>query len=104
MNKIVERIAKERIVESIIGNVVRDKNDDDYKDLINDIYLELLEKSQDNLESIYNRGQINYFITRIVLNNINSVTSRYYYKYGKWKKNKTAIDETTDKGEEPDYN
>lgn len=92
MNTTVEAIAKEGIVEEIISNIVKNKEDEDYRDLSNDIYLELLEKSEDTLKSIYERGQINYFLTRIVLNNINSIHSRYYYKYGRYKKLKQNID------------
>ena len=84
MNKAVERIAKERIVEGIVTNVVRNDKDEDYRDLINEIYLTLLEKDEEFLNGIYERNQIQYFITRIVLNNINSKTSPYYYKYRRW--------------------
>lgn len=104
MNKIVERIAKEGLVESIIRNITKNSKDEDLRDLANDIYLELLEKSEDCLMGIYERGQINYFLTRIVLNNINSKTSRFYYIYKKNKKRLTQMEDATEKGEEPDYN
>lgn len=104
MNKIVSKIAEERIVENIISNIYKNSNDEDLKDLSIDIYLELLEKDEDCLLGIYERGQINYYITRIVLNNINSKTSRYYYLYKKNKSVTTPIDESnTEKGERADY-
>lgn len=99
MNNVVKKIAEDRIVETIIGNVARNSNDEDLKDLANDIYLELLEKDEDWLLGIYERGQINYYITRIVTNNINSKTSRYFYTYKKDKLKQITIDEYKEKAD-----
>lgn len=89
MNTIVELIANQHLVEDIISNVVKDSNKECYKDLANDIYLELLEKPENILLCIYERNQIQYYLTRIVLNNVNSKTSRFYYKYCRWDLKKT---------------
>jgi hypothetical protein len=63
-----------------------------------------MEKGEDMLNGIYERGQINYYLTRIVLNNINSKTSRFYYTYKKNKAVTTPIeDANTEKGERADY-
>lgn len=104
MKKIVEKIANEGMVEKIIKNIAINTNDEDLVDLSQDVYMTLLEKDQDWLEGIYERGQMNYFITRIVLNNINSKTSRFYYLYKKNKSVTTPLDESnTEKGERADY-
>ena len=104
MNRIVQKIANDNIVVSIINNVTKNSNDEDYKDLIQDIYLTLLEKDEEWLRGIYERGQIGYYITRIVTNNINSKTSRFYYLYKKNKSVETPIDDAnTEKGERADY-
>lgn len=90
MNKAVEKIARDKILEKIIKNVAR-QPDDDLEDLKQDLLLYLLELDEDFLwEMIYN-GQINYYLTRIVLNNVNSSTSRYYYNYKKHKNNTISI-------------
>lgn len=92
------------MVEKIIANIAKNTTDEDLKDLANDIYLELLEKSEDLLVGIYERGQITYYITRIVINNINSKTSRFYYIYKKNKAVQSSIDDTyAEKGERADY-
>lgn len=110
MNTIVEKIAKEQIVESIIANVAKNSKDEDLRDLANDIYLELLEKPAEILEGIYDREQMNYYITRIVMNNINSKTSRFYYKYRLPKQKEVSIDDPnislnkpTDYGQRAEY-
>lgn len=91
------------MVESIIANIAKNTTDEDLRDLANDIYLELLEKSEDLLVGIYERGQMNYYITRIVINNINSKTSRFYYLYKKNNAIQSSIDDTIEKGERADY-
>ena len=105
MNKAVEKIAREKIVEGIVTNVVRNDKDEDYRDLINEIYLTLLEKDEECIEAIYDRGQISYFITRTVLNNINSKTSPWYYKYRKNKKVTASMEDAPipEQYETPDY-
>lgn len=103
MKKVVELIVKDKILDQIINNIAKDAKDEDLNDLKQDIYLELLEKNEDWLYGIYERGQMNYYLTRIVLNNINSKTSPFYYRYRKYKRQEVQIDDTEEKGEEPDY-
>lgn len=104
MKKIIEKIATEKIVESIIANVSKDVNDEDLADLAQDVYLTLMEKDEELLYGIYERGQINYYLTRIILNNINSKTSRFYYIYKKNKAKEIPIENAnTEKGEREPY-
>lgn len=104
MKKILEKIATERLVENIISNVTKNVNDEDLNDLAQDVYLTLMEKDEDLLMGIYERGQINYFLTRIILNNINSKTSRFYYIYKKNKAKEIPIEyANNDKGEREPY-
>lgn len=103
MRKVVELIANDKILDQIINNIAKDAKDEDLNDLKQDIYLELLEKNEEWLFGIYERGQMNYYLTRIVLNNINSKTSPFYYRYRKYKRQEVQIDDTAEKGEEPDY-
>lgn len=91
------------MVENIIANIAKNTTDEDLKDLANDIYLDLLEKNEELLAGIYERGQMNYYITRIVINSINSKTSRFYYLYKKNNAIQSSIDDTIEKGERADY-
>lgn len=102
---IIDKIFQSGQLKSIIRNISKNSEDEDFKDLEQDIYMELLEKPENVIESIYLRGQINYYLTRIVTNNIKSKTSRFYYKYKKNKKIETNMDDTkpTEQAEVPDY-
>ena len=78
-NEVVDKIAKERMVETIIGNVVGDATADTLNDLSQEIYLQLLEDRR--TVELYENKQLNYFIARIVCNQIKSSTSSYHRIY-----------------------
>ena len=94
--KIIDEISKNKIVEEIVYNI-GDKGDEDLKDLIQDIYINLLEKEDNLIETLYSENQLKYFIIRMVVNNIHSKNSPYYTKYKKDKINKVKIEELYDK-------
>lgn len=108
--QIVERLAKEKKVEEIISKITKGSKEDTLHDLANDIYLDLLTKPELKIQQLYygkgqdnpdyTNNQLDYFITRIILNSVNSKTSRYYYIYKKFLNNDTQplkdYDDTTD--------
>ena len=75
--KIIDEISKDKIVEEIVYNI-GSKDDEDLKDLIQDIYINLLEKEDNLIENLYDTNQLKYFIIRMVVNNIHSKNSPYY--------------------------
>ena len=93
---IIDEISKNKIVEEIVYNI-GDRGDEDLKDLIQDIYINLLEKEDDLNKTLYNKNQLKNFIIRMVVNNIHSKNSPYYTKYKKDKINKIKIEELYDK-------
>ena len=79
-NEIVELIAKQRVIENIILNIVGETNAN-HQDLAQDLYISLLEKEESKIVELYNNNELRWFITRMVVNNIKSVNSRFYYNY-----------------------
>lgn len=94
-NEIVELIAKQRVIENIILNIVGEANAN-HQDLAQDLYISLLEKSEEKIVELYNNNELRWFITRMVVNNIKSVNSRFYYNYIK-NTDYTNIDDVRDK-------
>ena len=90
--KIIDEISKDKLVEEIVYNI-GDKGDEDLKDLIQDIYINLLEKEDDLIETLYSTNQLKFYIVKMVVNNIHSKNSPYYTKYKKDKINKVKIEE-----------
>ena len=77
--EVVERIAREGWIEECIKTVSGGVWRSEYDDLTQDVLIELLD--QEKIVGLYQRGQLRYFIMRIVRNNIQSNTSRFYYRY-----------------------
>lgn len=78
----LNKIANEKLVETICKNIgVSPKYADDF---IQEIYLILLEYNQTKLQEIYDKGQLNFFLTRIIKNQWCSNTSPFYKKYRKF--------------------
>ena len=86
---IVDKLARNRVVEDMIKNM----NINDYPDdLAQEIYLILLEYDKGKIEEIYNKNQINFFISRIITNQAFSKNSPFYLNYKKWDLNKEELD------------
>lgn len=83
--QIINEIANNGLVEEIIQGVSYSKyeNTENIKDLAQDIYLQLLKMRTDKLNELYDKGQLRYWIARIVVNSIHSKTSPYFYTYKK---------------------
>lgn len=94
-NEIIEEIARNKTIEGIISNLVA--VEDDEKDLIQDLYLDLLQKDEELITHLYETNELKFFITRACINQIRSKNSPYFYKYKKRNLNKVNIDEVKDK-------
>lgn len=93
---IIDEISKNKIVEEIVYNI-GSKDDEDLKDLIQDIYINLLEKEDSLVETLYSTNQLKFYIVKMVVNNIHSKNSPFYTKYKKDKINKVNIEELYNK-------
>ena len=79
VEEVVERVAKEGWVEECIKTVSGGVWRSEYSDLTQDILMELL--NQEKIVDLYKKGQLRYYVMRIVRNNLQSATSRFYYRY-----------------------
>lgn len=93
---IIDEISKNKLVEEIVYNI-GSKDDEDLKDLIQDIYINLLEKEDSLVETLYSTNQLKFYIVKMVVNNIHSKNSPFYTKYKKDKINKVNIEELYNK-------
>ena len=83
-NEIIGRLAKERLVEQICSNIAKSADcDDTLKDLSQEIYLDLLSKSEEKIVNLYETNQIRFFVVRMVTNNLFSKNSPYYQTFKK---------------------
>ena len=76
---VVEEIARSKLIQECIKVVTGGVWRAEFDDLTQDVLIELLD--QEKIVSLYQRNQLKYYIMRIVRNNLQSATSRFYYKY-----------------------
>lgn len=76
---VVEYIARSKLIQECILIVTGGVWRSEYSDLVQDTLIELL--NQEKIVDLYKKGQLRYYVMRIVRNNIQSNTSRFYYKY-----------------------
>ena len=81
--EVVDIIAKEHLVDRIVNKLLSSSKNpfDCPEDLIQDVYLLLLQKDDNLIVDLYERGELAYYLLRIVRNQLLSVNSSYYYKY-----------------------
>ena len=80
---VLDIIAREHLVEKIVYKLLPcSKNPFDCpQDLIQDIYLILLNSDENLIVTLYNKGELGFYILRISRNQLLSKNSPYYTKY-----------------------
>lgn len=96
---IIKELAEGRVVEDIISNmkVCVGEVRENLEDLAQDIYVDLMEKDSEVIEGLYKRGEIKFYISKMIINNVHSKSSPYYVRYKKF-----LIEELDDKYDEID--
>lgn len=82
--EIVERLARERRVETMVENIARQPLDADLQDLAQMVYVILLEYDEDKLRDLWEHGQMQFFIARVIINQYRSVNSPFYKLFRKY--------------------
>ncbi len=77
--EVVEEIARTKLIQECILIVTGGVWRSEFDDLAQDVLIELLD--QEKIVGLYQRGQLRYYVMRIVRNNIQSNTSRFFYRY-----------------------
>ena len=80
---VLDIIAREHLVDRIVTKLLSSSKNpfDCPEDLIQEIYLLLLQKDDDLIVNLYNKGEIGYYLLRVVRNQLLSKNSSYYYTY-----------------------
>lgn len=85
--EIVDELSRSNTVEKIIYKLLpTSKNQFDCPDdLVQDIYVLLLEKDDKLIIDLYNKGELGYYLLKIARNQLLSANSPYYTKYIKFR-------------------
>ena len=92
--EIIDELSRSNTVEKIIFKLLPcSKNPFDCpEDLIQDIYLLLLQKDDDLIVNLYNKDELGYYLLKIARNQLLSKNSPYYTKYIKFGVNSDELE------------
>ena len=93
--EVIDIIAREHLVERIVNKLLSSSKNpfDCSEDLIQEIYLLLLQKDDDLIVNLYNKDEIGFYLLKIARNQLLSKNSPYYTKYIKFKAQSDDISE-----------
>ena len=93
--EVVDIIAREHLVERIVNKLLSSSKNpfDCSEDLIQDLYLILLQKDDDLIVNLYNKDEIGFYLLKIARNQLLSKNSPYYTKYIKFRSQSDDISE-----------
>ena len=77
---VVEYIARSKLIQECILIVTGGVWRAEYDDLVQDLLVEFLDQGK-KIVDLYEKGQLRYYVVRVVRNNLQSCTSRFYYRY-----------------------
>ena len=92
--EIISKLAAEGRVEGIVLRIAHASFlTTDLKDLVQMVYLALLEYDGERLAAIWSSGRMDFFLARIVMSNLRSRTSRYHYVIRRFRSMSAGLDE-----------
>lgn len=93
MNKveIVGRIASEKMVEQMVQNIAHQSLSADLKDLVQMIYLILLEYDEEKIVDLWEHQQMQFFLARIIINQYRSSNSPFHTIFRKFQERSCDI-------------
>ena len=84
--KIINELAKNCVIEKFVRKYTDFANNPYIEDLIQDIYVSLMEKDASFIQDLYSKNELEFFIVKMIKNNLYSNTSPFYYKYQRFYK------------------
>ena len=88
---IIETLAQEKRVEALVENIAHHSLTADLKDLCQMVYMILLEYDEVKLQDLWENDQMNFFLTRIILNQYRSSNSPFHTIFRKFQERSIYI-------------
>lgn len=83
--EIIETLARERRVETMVENIAHQSLSSDLKDLCQMVYVILLEYEEKKLQDLWEHNQMNFFLARIIVNQYRSSNSPFHFLFRKYR-------------------
>lgn len=101
-SEIVETVARERRVETMLRNIAKTPLTADLQDLCQMVYVILLEFDEEKIVDLWEKGEINFFIARVLMNQYQSVKSPFFNTYRKRQRRQVPLEDNMEISDERD--
>lgn len=89
--EIIETLARQRVVETMVENIAHQSLSRDLKDLAQEVYMILLSYDEDKILDLHRNDQMRFFIARIIINQYRSSNSPFHATYRKFRERSEDI-------------
>ena len=89
--EIVNEIANDKMVEIMVSNIAHQSLTADLKDLVQMVYLILLEYDEKKLQDLWQNQQMSFFLARIIINQFRSSNSPFHTIFRKFQERSADI-------------
>lgn len=94
--EIIKELAKNSVVEKLVRKYTDFANNPYIEDLVQDIYVSLMEKENSFISDLYKKNELGFFIMKMIKNNLYSNTSPFYKKYQQFRAITDSIGDFSD--------
>ena len=99
IKSIVEELARDRVIEKLASKYASPAKEAWLADLCQDLYIELLKKSPKLVIDLYVNNELEWYIRKMLKNQLFSKTSKWFYMYKQRGKTKSLEDIEVDEQE-----
>ena len=85
-NKIITKIYNEGLVQTLVSKYADNLLPQDLEDIIQDIFVYICEFSEEKIERLFDDNILNFYVVKIIKNQMKSKTSAVYTNYRKFNK------------------
>ena len=94
-NEILTELFESKTIKETFRRVKQSSDTrENLQDLEQDIYLYLME--DDKVERLYKENKLHFYVVRLILNQLRSQTSRYFYLYKRWDSKRSGFKNNDD--------
>ena len=85
-NKIITKLYNEGLVQTLVQKYSDDLLPQDLEDITQDIFVYICEFSEEKIERLFDDNILNFYVVKIIKNQMKSKTSAVYKNYRKFNK------------------
>lgn len=85
-NKIITKLYNEGLVQTLVSRYADDLLPQDLEDITQDIFVYICEFSEEKIERLFDDNILNFYVVKIIKNQMKSKTSAVYKNYRKFNK------------------